>query len=150
MSTIDNIAAKLTKVEIQYLINNPDKLANIWNDLQVPKKQLECKVGDCFYTKDCVGNLSLIKIIDIEEYNGWFICDEICIEVDEFDHTEVDYFDVNYPVDDTLDWVSINASLYENVLTLVNSREDAVTKVLEQFNSQIRQLCQEVNQNQEK
>lgn len=52
MSTIDNIAAKLTKVEIQYLVNNPDKLANVWNDLQVPKKQLECKVGDCFYTKD--------------------------------------------------------------------------------------------------
>lgn len=149
MSTIDNIAAKLTKVEIQYIINNPDKLANVWNDLQVPKKQLECEVGDCFYTKDCVGNLSLIKIIGIEQGNGWFNCDEICIEVDEFDHTEVDYFDASYHIDDASDWESINASLYENVLTLVNAREDAVTKVLEQFNGQIRKLCQEVNQNQE-
>ena len=40
MSMIDNIVAKLTKVEIQYLINNTDKLANIWKDLQVPKKTI--------------------------------------------------------------------------------------------------------------
>ena len=117
--------------------------------IEKPKKQLECKVGDCFYTKDCVGNLSLIKITGIEQGNGWFNCDEICIEVDEFDHTEVDYFDASYHIDNTSDWAPINASLYENVLTLVNAREDAVTKVLEQFNGQIRKLCQELKQNQE-
>ena len=61
MSTIDNIAAKLTKVEIQYLINNPDKLANIWNDLQVPKKQLECEIGDCF-VEFCDSSIQLYRI----------------------------------------------------------------------------------------
>lgn len=116
--------------------------------LEKPKKLIKGEVGDCFYAKDCVGNLSLIKITGIED-NGWFNCDEIYIEVDEFDHTDVDYFDVSYHIDDTSDWAPINASLYENVLTLVNTREDAVTKVIEQFDNQIRKLCQGVNQNQE-
>ena len=146
-----SLLKKLTNEELKLLtdITHSDIIEEL--ESRKPRKpQLVIKIGDCFYAKDCVGNLSLIKITGIEEGNGWFNCDEICIEVDEFDHTEVDYFDASYHIDDASDWESINASLYENVLTLVNARKDAVTKVLEQFNSQIRKLCQELNQNQEK
>ena len=141
---------KLTNEELHLLgnVTHSDIIEEL--ESRKPRKpKLVIKIGDCFYAKDCVGNLSLIKITGIEQGNGWFNCDEICIEVDEFDHTEVDYFDASYHIDDASDWESINASLYENVLTLVNAREDAVTKILEQFNGQIRKLCQEVNQNQE-
>ena len=146
MSMIDNIAAKLTKVEIQYLVNNPDKLANVWNDLQAPKKTIKIKVGDCFCAKDCLGNISLIKVISVDDHD-WFYCDEISIDIDE--HADIDYYDVSYHIDDFSNWKPIDANLYENALILVNSREDAVTKVIEQFDNQIRKLCQEVNQNQE-
>ena len=142
---------KLTNEELHLLgnVTHSDIIEEL--ESRKPRKpKLVIKIGDCFYAKDCVGNLSLIKITGIEQGNGWFNCDEICIEVDEFDHTEVDYFDASYHIDDTSDWVPINASLYENALTLINTREDAVTKVLEPFNSQIRKLCQELNQNQEK
>jgi hypothetical protein len=111
--------------------------------IEKPKKLLKCKIGDCFYVKDCVGDVSLIKIINIEDH-GWFYCREISVG-----KNDIDYYDVSYHIDDTSDWVPINASLYENVLTLVNAREDAVAKVIEQFDNQIRKLCQEVNQNQE-
>ena len=141
---------KLTNEELHLLgnVTHSDIIEEL--ESRKPRKpKLVINIGDCFYAKDCVGNLSLIKITGIEQGNGWFNCDEICIEVDEFDHTEVDYFDASYHIDDASDWESINASLYENILTLVNARKDAVTKVLEQFNGQIRKLCQEVNQNQE-
>lgn len=112
--------------------------------IEKPKKQLKCEVGDCFYTKDGVGNIFLIKIIDIED-SEWLYCDKISI-----DHTKVNHYNRNYHIDDILCWAPINASLYENILILINAREDAVAKVMEQFDNQIRKLCQELKQNQEK
>lgn len=141
---------KLTNEELHLLGNVTH--SDIIEELESRKSRkpmLVINIGDCFYTKDCVGNLSLIKITGIEENTGWFNCDEICTEVDEFDHIEVDYFDANYHVDDTSDWIPIDASLYENALTHINSREDTIEKISNQFNKQIRELCQEVNQNQE-
>lgn len=107
------------------------------------KPKLVINVGDCFYTKDSVGDASLIKITGIED-DGWFSCSEISVDRDV-----IDYYNVSYHIEDTSDWVPINGSLYENVLTLIIERGDAVAKVIEQFDNQIRKLCQEVNQNQE-
>lgn len=140
-----SLLKKLTNEELKLLtdITHSDIIEEL--ESRKPRKpMLVINIGDCFYTKDSVGNIFLIKITGIED-DKWFSCNEI--GVDRFD---IDYYNVSYHIDDTSDWKSINASLYENVLTLVNAREDAVTKVIEQFDNQIRKLCQEVNQNQEK
>lgn len=141
---------KLTNEELHLLgnVTHSDIIEEL--ESRKPRKpKLVINIGDYFYTKDSVGNISLIKIIGIED-DEWFYCDEISIEADESGHAEVGYYDISYHMDDTSDWEPINANLYENVLILVNAREDAVTKIIEQFDSQIRKLCQEVNQNQEK
>ena len=139
-----SLLKKLTNEELKLLgsITHSDIIEEL--ESRKPRKpKLVINVGDYFYTKDSVGDASLIKITGIED-NWWFSCSEIGI-----DRNVIDYYNVSYYIVDTLDWVPINGSLYENVLTLVNSREDAVTKLIEQFDSQIRKLCQEVNQNQE-
>ena len=136
---------KLTNEELHLLSNvtHSDIIEEL--ESRKPRKpKLVIKIGDCFYTKDSVGDISLIKITGIED-NWWFSCSEIGIDRDV-----IDYYNVNYHIEDTSDWVPINGSLYENVLTLIIERGDAVAKVAEQFNGQIRKLCQEVNQNQEK
>ena len=136
---------KLTNEELHLLSNvtHSDIIEEL--ESRKPRKpKLVIKIGDCFYTKDSVGDISLIKITGIED-NWWFSCSEISIDRDV-----IDYCNVNYHIEDTSDWVPINGSLYENVLTLIIERGDAVAKVAEQFNGQIRKLCQEVNQNQEK
>ena len=136
---------KLTNEELHLLSNvtHSDIIEEL--ESRKPRKpKLVIKIGDCFYTKDSVGDIFLIKITGIED-NWWFSCSEIGIDRDV-----IDYYNVNYHIEDTSDWVPINGSLYENVLTLIIERRDAVAKVAEQFNGQIRKLCQEVNQNQEK
>ena len=138
-----SLLKKLTNEELKLLgsITRSDIIEEIKS--RKPHK-LVINVGDYFYTKDSVGDASLIKITGIED-NWWFSCSEIGIDRDV-----IDYYNVSYHIDDTSDWVPINGSLYENVLTLIIERGDAVTKVFEQFDNQIRKLCQEVNQNQEK
>lgn len=139
-----SLLKKLTNEELKLLgsITRSDIIEEL--ESRKPRKpKLVINVGDCFYTKDSVGDVSLIKITCIEN-DGWFNCNEIGIDRDV-----IDYYNVSYHIDDTSDWVPINGSLYENVLTLIIERGDAVTKVAEQFDNQIRKLCQEVNQNQE-
>lgn len=119
------------------------KNADKYQVVEKPKKQLECKVGDCFYTKEDT-SIYLIKTTNFEG-NNWFTCDKISI-----DEEGIDYYDVSYHIDVYSDWKPLDASLYESILALVKSREDAVAKVMEQFDNQIRKLCQELKQNQEK
>lgn len=139
-----SLLKKLTNEELKLLgsITRSDIIEELAS--RKPRKpKLVINVGDYFYTKDSVGDASLIKITGIED-NWWFSCSEIGIDRDV-----IDYYNVSYHIEDTSDWVPINGSLYENVLTLIIERGDAVTKVAEQFDNQIRKLCQEVNQNQE-
>ena len=137
-----SLLKKLTNEELKLLgsITRSDIIEEL--ESRKPRK-LVINVGDYFYTKDSVGDASLIKITGIED-NWWFSCSEISVDRDV-----IDYYNVSYHIDDTSDWIPINGILYEKVLSLIIERGDAVNKVFEQFDNQIRKLCQEVNQNQE-
>lgn len=145
MSTIDNIAAKLTKVEIQYLINNPDKLANVWNDLQVPKKQLECEVGDCF-VEFCDSSIQLYRITadlgnDIEfDVIDIYIASAEISQYGDFLSKEI-AFEHFTPID---------AEIFSKVEKICDELDTQVNYVYKGAVVMIKELCQEVNQNQEK
>lgn len=147
MSTIDNIAAKLTKVEIQYLINNPDKLANIWNDLQIPKKQLECEVGDCFIETDSSdGWINLYKItivgstnVEFEEIDIHTVSGDINL-VDDYISKEIAYEHFK----------PISTELYDKVHKICDDLDTQINYMYKGAVVMIKELCQSLNQNQEK
>ena len=145
MSTIDNIAAKLSKVEIQYLINNPDKLANIWNDLQVSKKQLECEVGDCF-VEFCDSSIQLYRITANVGNNIEFDAIDVCIasaeisQYDDFLSKEIAYEH----------FIPIDAEIFSKVEKICDELDTQVNYMYKGAVVMIKELCQEVNQNQEK
>lgn len=105
---------------------------------------ISVNIGDCFYSIDIDFNtIYLMKVTDTED-GTYLTCNEISIDDDEIDH-----YDTSYHIDTTSDWKSLDINLYENILALLDSREDAISKIGEQFDNQIRKLCQELNQNQE-
>lgn len=137
---------KLTNEELHLLGNVTH--SDIIEELESRKPKINnisVNIGDCFYSIYIDFNtIYLIKVTDIEGGTD-LTCNEISIDDDE-----IDYYDTSYHIDDTSNWKSLDINLYENILALLNSREDAISKIEEQFNGQIRKLCQEVNQNQEK
>ena len=144
MSTIDNIAAKLTKVEIQYLINNPDKLANIWNDLQVSKKQLECEVGDCF-VEFCDSSIQLYRITADVGNNIEF--DVIDIYVNSAD---ISRYDDDLSKEIAYEhFIPIDAEIFSKVEKICDELDTQVNYMYKGAVVMIKELCQEVNQNQE-
>ena len=144
MSTIDNIAAKLTKVEIQYIINNPDKLANIYKDLQVPKKQLECEIGDCFIELENNG-FTLYKITNCDDKDVAFdaivinnLHDNIC----QYDHYISREFALKC-------FKPIDKEIFNQVKKICDDLETQIKYMHKGAILIIKKLCQEVNQNQE-
>lgn len=145
MSTIDNIAAKLTKVEIQYLINNPDKLANIWNDLQIPKKQLECEVGDCFVeVSDSL--IQLYRITADVGNNIEFDAIDVYIASADFSRYGDDLSkEIAYE-----HFTPIDSEIFSKVEKICDELDTQVDYIYKGAVVMIKELCQEVNQNQEK
>ena len=145
MSTIDNIAAKLTKVEIQYLINNPDKLANVWNDLQVPKKQLECEIGDCFIEPK-KNIFTLYKITNCDDNNVEYdaiVINNIHDNIRQYDH----YISRECVLER---FKPINKEIFNQVKKICDDLETQIKYMHKGAVVMIKELCQEVNQNQEK
>ena len=145
MSTIDNIAAKLTKVEIQYLINNPDKLANVWNDLQVPKKQLECEIGDCFIEPK-KNIFTLYKITNCDDNNVEYdaiVINNIHDNIRQYDH----YISRECVLER---FKPINKEIFNQVKKICDDLETQIKYMHKGATVMIKELCQEVNQNQEK
>lgn len=138
MSTIDNIAAKLTKVEIQYLINNPDKLANIWNDLQVPKKQLECEVGDCF-VEFCDSSIQLYRITADIGNNIEF--DAIDVRIASAEISQYDDFlskEIAYE-----HFIPIDAEIFSKVEKICDELDTQVNYMYKGAVVMIKKLCNE-------
>ena len=145
MSTIDNIDAKLTKVEIQYLINNPDKLANVWNDLQVPKKQLECEIGDCFIEPK-KNIFTLYKITNCDDNNVEYdaiVINNIHDNIRQYDH----YISRECVLER---FKPINKEIFNQVKKICDDLETQIKYMHKGAVVMIKELCQEVNQNQEK
>lgn len=145
MSTIDNIAAKLTKVEIQYLINNPDKLANIWDDLQVPKKQLECEVGDCFI-EFCDSSIQLYRITADVGNHIEFDAIDVCIASTEINQYN-DFLSKKIAYEH---FIPIDAEIFSKVEKICDELDTQINYMYKGAVVMIKELCQEVNQNQEK
>ena len=145
MSTIDNIAAKLTKVEIQYLINNPDKLANVWNDLQVPKKQLECEIGDCFIEPK-KNIFTLYKITNCDDNNVEYdaiVINNIHDNIRQYNH----YISRELVLER---FKPIDKEIFNQVKKICDDLETQIKYMHKGAVVIIKELCQEVNQNQEK
>ena len=145
MSTIDNIAAKLTKVEIQYLINNPDKLANVWNDLQVPKKQLECNVGD-YFIESKKNIFTLYKITSYDDKDVEFnaiIISNIHNNIRQYNH----YISRELVLER---FKPIDKEIFNQVKKICDDLETQIKYMHKGAVVMIKELCQEVNQNQEK
>ena len=145
MSTIDNIAAKLTKVEIQYLINNPDKLANVWNDLQVPKKQLECEIGDCFIEPK-KNIFTLYKITNCDDNNVEYdaiVINNIHNNIRQYNH----YISRELVLER---FKPIDKEIFNQVKKICDDLETQIKYMHKGAVVIIKELCQEVNQNQEK
>lgn len=144
MSTIDNIAAKLTKVEIQYLINNPDKLANVWNDLSVPKKQLECEIGDCFIEPK-KNIFTLYKITNCDdndvEYDA-IVINNIHDNIRQYDH----YISRELVLER---FKPIDKEIFNQVKKICEELDTQVNYMYKGAVVMIKELCQELNQNQE-
>lgn len=110
---------------------------NIINEIKRrnPKPCQEVKVGDCFFYKDELGSIYLIKVTE-EEGNDWFACFEVSIE-----EGIANSYDVNYHIDHCSDWKSIDSKVYDKILALVNVKEDTVNKLASEFDKQIIELC---------
>ena len=145
MSTIDNIAAKLTKVEIQYIINNPDKLANVYKDLQVPKKQLECEIGDCFIELENNG-FTLYKITNCDDNNVEYdaiVINNIHDNIRQYNH----YISREFALER---FKPIDKEIFNQVKKICDDLETQIKYMHKGAIVMIKKLCQEVNQNQEK
>ena len=144
MSTIDNIAAKLTKVEIQYIINNPDKLANVYKDLQVPEKQLECEIGDCFIELENNG-FTLYKITNCDNKDIAFdaiVINNLHNNICQYDH----YISREFALER---FKPIDKEIFNQVKKICDDLETQIKYMHKGAIVMIKKLCQEVNQNQE-
>ena len=105
------------------------------------KTLIEVKVGDCFaYRNDC-GDIFLTKVIGCAPENPYFDgqyfdCEEISID----DH-EIDMYSGDNLVEDFEEHDRIDSEIFDKVAALINSRNDAIDKIREEFDKQIRELC---------
>ena len=105
------------------------------------KTPIEVKVGDCFIYRNDYDDIYLTKVIDCspdEDYfdNQYFGCEEISI-----DSHDVDSYEVNYYIDDFSEHDRIDSEIFDEIAASINSRDDAVNKICEEVNNQIRELC---------
>lgn len=113
---------------------------NIINELNKrnTKTPIEVKVGDCFVYKNDCNDIYLTKVVSCNHYfdGQYFNCDEISI-----DSNDIDSYEVDYHIDDFEECDRIDSEIFDKIGALVNTRDNAVDKVCEEFNKQIRELC---------
>ena len=105
------------------------------------KTPIEIKVGDCFIYKNDCNDIYLTKVVSCTPSNPYFDgqyfnCEEIGIDSNDIDSYEVDYY-----LDDFAEYDRIDSEIFNKIETLVNNRDNALDKICEEFNKQIRELC---------
>ena len=105
------------------------------------KTPIEIKVGDCFVYKNDCNDIYLTKVVSYAPSNPYFDeqyfnCEEISIDSNDIDSHEVDYY-----LDDFEECDRIDSEIFDKIGALVNTRDNAIDKVCEEFNDQIRELC---------
>lgn len=105
------------------------------------KSSIEVKVGDCFVYRNECDEIFLTKVVncspDYDHYDGqYFECEEISIDSNNIDRYGADYYIGDFEEHDRTD-----SEIFDKIAALVNSKDDAVNKICEQFDKQIRELC---------
>ena len=125
-----NLLGAITSKDVMYELKK--------RNLRTP---IEVKVGDCFIYRNDYDDIYLTKVIDCspdEDYfdGQYFGCEEISI-----DSHDVDSYEVNYYIDDFSEHDRIDSEIFDEIAASINSRDDAVNKICEGVNNQIRELC---------
>jgi hypothetical protein len=115
--------------------------------IEKPKKQLECKVGDCFIETDSSdGWINLYKItlvgptnVEFEEIDVHTVSGDINL-VDDYISKEIAYEHFK----------PISVELYDKVHKIVTSLNTTIDIMYKDCVIEIKELCQSVKQNQEK
>lgn len=107
------------------------------------KTSIEIKVGDCFISRNDYDDIYLTKVISCtpedHHFDGqYFDCVEISI-----DSHDIDAYEINYYIEDFSEHDRIDSEIFDKIETLVNNRDNAIDKIREEFDKQIRELCQE-------
>lgn len=126
----------LTEEQLNLLRDITDK--DVMQELEkhnLKKIPIEVKVGDCFiYINDYDGRY-LTKVIS-RTNDQYFDCEEISI-----DNYNIDIYEVNYYINDFEKHDRIDSEIFNKIAALVDTRDDAIGKICEEFNKQIRELC---------
>ena len=105
------------------------------------KTPIEVNVGDCFVYINDYGDMCLTKVTnrtpEDHHFDGqYFDCAEISI-----DSHDIDMYAMNYYIDDFEEYDRIDSEIFDKIAALVNTRDNAMDKVCEEFDKQIRELC---------
>jgi hypothetical protein len=102
------------------------------------KTPIEVKVGDCFIYRNDYDDIYLTKVMNHtpDFYGQYFGCEEISI-----DSHDVDSYEVNYHIDDFSEHDRIDSEIFNKIAASVDTRDNAIGKVCEEFDNQIRELC---------
>ena len=105
------------------------------------KTPIEVNVGDCFVCINDYGDICLTKVIkctpEDHYFDGqYFDCAEISI-----DSHDIDMYAMNYYIDDFEECDRIDSEIFDKIAALVNTRDNAMDKICEEFDKQIKELC---------
>lgn len=103
-------------------------------------KPIEIKVGDCFICRNNYEGIYLTKIINYIPGNSkfceYFECEEISIG-----GQNISIYEITYYLDGIEGHDRIDSEIFDKIAALVNTRDNAIDKVCEEFDKQIRELC---------
>lgn len=126
----------LTEEQLNLLRDITDKDVMQELEKQNSKKiPIEVNVDDCFIYINDYNSRCLTKVIS-RTNDQYFDCEEISI-----DNYNIDIYEVNYYINDFEKHDRIDSEIFNKIAALVNTRDDAVYKICEEFNKQIRELC---------
>ena len=105
------------------------------------KTSIEVKVGDCFIYINDYDHIYLTKVISYtsedHHFDGqYFNCEEISV-----DSNDIDIYKITYYLEDFEEHDRIDSEIFDEIADSINSRDDAIDKICEGVNRQIRELC---------
>ena len=126
----------LTEEQLNLLRDITDK--DVMQELEkhnLKKIPIEVKVDDCFIYINDYGDIYLTKVISITN-DQYFDCEEISI-----DSCNIDIYEVNYYINDFEKHNRIDSEIFNKIAASVDTRDNAIGKICEEFDKHIRELC---------
>ena len=132
----------LNKLSYEELLLLKDIMScDITREINKRNTPIEVKIGDCFVCRNDYGDICLTKVVSCtpedHHFDGqYFDCTEISI-----DSHDIDMYGMNYYIDDFVECDRIDSEIFDEIAALVNSRDDAIDKICEGVNREIREVC---------